>query len=284
MLEPESFFCYLPVNDAAIHWGTYLTGAGRATIPAGQEYPPKGHPHLYDFRWTHGRTLPEFQLLLVTDGQGMFESHNAACKSVEPGSIILLVPGKWHRYRPVLATGWTERWLGFNGKVTHRLVQSLGLPDACAVGKVRNTDHLAARFDDLLERVRFRPTQNSILLSMHGMALLAEALEDSAILPRQTAKDIVPECGNIDDDLVCRARQLIWTHSHRELSVAQIACELGVVRRKLERHFEAAVGTSVLADITECRMSRASGCWTKQFSRSRQLPTWLAFPATSRCV
>lgn len=257
MSEAKSFFHYLPVNDAAIRWGTYLTGAGRTTIRAGQGYPPGGHPGLYDFQWARGRTLPEFALILVTEGQGTFESLDTECRVIEPGSVILVLPGKWHRYRPSATTGWTERWMTFNGEVAHRLVPSLGLPETCAIGTIRNPEHLLSRFDELLERIHFHPTQNSVLLSMHGMALLAEVLEYSALLPRQRPQSIVLDRDNIDDELVHRAREQVWTHSHRALSVAQIARELGVTRRTLERRFVAAVGTSVLADITACRLSRA---------------------------
>ena len=39
--------------------------------------------------------------------------------------------------------------------------------------------------------------------------------------------------------------------------MAQIARELSVTRRTLERRFRAVTGGSVLADIAECRMNRA---------------------------
>mgnify|MGYP001078116689 FL=1 len=69
MSEPYEFYHYLPVNDNAMQWGIYITGAGRGRIPAGQTYPPTGHPSLYQFDWKRGRTLPEFQVILVTEGQ-----------------------------------------------------------------------------------------------------------------------------------------------------------------------------------------------------------------------
>ena len=112
-------------------------------------------------------------------------SERASETIIEPGSIILVLPGKWHRYRPDLKSGWTERWITFNGEVTHRLMRSLGLPQACLAEKVRNPKHLTARFDDLLERIHNHPTQNSVLLSTHAMALLAEVLEHSPVLSAQ---------------------------------------------------------------------------------------------------
>ena len=57
--------------------------------------------------------------------------------------------------------------------------------------------------------------------------------------------------------IVAEALKLIWTHSHRELSVEQIADELPVSRRTVERRFQAATGRTVIEEITRCRLSRA---------------------------
>ena len=61
MPSRESFYHYLPVDDLAMRWGSYFTGAGRYAFSPGKPYPPPGHPSLYDFEWKRGRTLPEFQ-------------------------------------------------------------------------------------------------------------------------------------------------------------------------------------------------------------------------------
>ena len=106
----DGFYHYLPVNDTAMRWGLYVTGAGYAVISVGQDYPPEGHPGLYDFQWSRGRVLPEFQILLISDGCGVFESEPTGEVSVESGSLLFLFPGVWHRYRPDKSSGWTERW------------------------------------------------------------------------------------------------------------------------------------------------------------------------------
>jgi AraC-like DNA-binding protein len=256
MAEREFFFHYLPVTDLAIRWGDYLTGAGIGRTLPGQPYPQEGHPTLYDFRWERGRTLPEFSFHFITEGAGRFESHETGEVPIDPGSIFLLVPGVWHRYRPHLQCGWTERWFAYNGDVAHRLITSLGLKSACSIGSVRNPDQLADRFDALLERIHRRPTQNSIMLAIHAMALLVEAVEDSSIRIQTGTKTASP-ADTIDDPLIVRAREYIWTHSHRQLSIAQIARELRVTRRTLERRFQRAVGCSLLQDINACRLGRA---------------------------
>ncbi len=42
--------------------------------------------------------LPEYQIY-ITAGEGIFESTSVARRKVETGSVILLFPGEWRRYR-----------------------------------------------------------------------------------------------------------------------------------------------------------------------------------------
>ena len=36
---------------------------------------------------------------------------------IREGSVILLKPDVWHRYRPLRNTGWTEHYVGFMGEI-----------------------------------------------------------------------------------------------------------------------------------------------------------------------
>ena len=70
MADQRGFYHYLSVNEQAMRWGIYLTAAGRGTIVPGEAYPPPDHPKMYAFDWRSGGTLPEFQLILLTEGSG----------------------------------------------------------------------------------------------------------------------------------------------------------------------------------------------------------------------
>lgn len=61
MAEPYESYHYLPVDDDAVCWGTYVASASRGRIPTRDVYPPTGYPLLYQFDSKPGRTLPEFQ-------------------------------------------------------------------------------------------------------------------------------------------------------------------------------------------------------------------------------
>jgi len=169
--------------------------------------------------------------------------------------LIFLFPGVWHRYRPRPDTGWTERWLSFNGDIIYRLVnQGLICPES-AVRMVERPAELVAAFDRYLNRIQAHPTMNTVLLSMHAMNLLAEALVGAGEgHPPRVPVLLTTE---VADPLVARAIELIWTRSHQPLSVAQIARLLKVNRRTMERRFVAVRGHTILREISDCRFSRA---------------------------
>ena len=64
-----------------------------------------------------------------------------------------------------------------------------------------------------------------------------------------------------------KALEIIWSQSDRPLSVADIARQLPVTRRTLDRRFAEAIGHSVLEEINTCRLSRA-----KQLLKETDLP------------
>jgi AraC-like DNA-binding protein len=255
----SDFHHYLPVSDDAMNWGAYLTSAGRMNIAARQSYPPKGHPAVYQFDWRRGRVLPEFAMVFIARGQGEFESEPTGRVEFKAPTLLFLFPGVWHRYRPLPAAGWEERWICFNGEIAHRLA-SLGLiAPARAVAALHETARLTEQFDDLLERVRSNPVQNSILLSLHGLGLIADALESTAAgaVVGTDAAIHPPVQSGLEDPITRQAMEIIWTHSHRPISVSDIAKQLPVTRRTLDRRFTAATGRTVLDEINACRVSRA---------------------------
>ena len=110
----EDYFRYVPIRQRDVDWGLYVTGAGCSAMPAGYTlYPVVPHPTTYDFSWRTGRKLPEYQAIYVTCGRGEFESTPTGRVEVGPGTLLMLFPDVWHRYRPSTETGWDEYWVSF---------------------------------------------------------------------------------------------------------------------------------------------------------------------------
>jgi len=104
-------------------WGLTVTTVGYQKIAENESYPPKDHPLGYYFNVDKGRILNEYQLLYITDGNGVFTFGNSkqSCFITE-GKMFFLMPGVWHTYKPLENSGWNEYWIGFKGKIIQNIV------------------------------------------------------------------------------------------------------------------------------------------------------------------
>ena len=107
-------FKYLIHGAEDDSWGLFITVAGTASVTPYSTYPPEKHPTEYHFAWSNGRVLHEYQLNYITEGEGILETRQATYP-VKAGSVIVLKPNQWHRYKPTPRTGWKEHYVGFNG-------------------------------------------------------------------------------------------------------------------------------------------------------------------------
>lgn len=118
----EDFFKYLTAGEEDRNWGFFVNVAGSFLAKPGQVYPPVKHPTGYHFNWDNGRVLQEYQINYITQGAGVLEteSGNFALKT---GSLFIISPGVWHRYKPYPKSGWKEHYVGFNGEMASRFLQ-----------------------------------------------------------------------------------------------------------------------------------------------------------------
>jgi len=276
----ECYFRYLPFHEDAVPTTVNVIGAGRFVSAVGDKYPPDGHPPLYKFEWRQGRTLPEFQVILLTDCEGEFESEATGLIRFDDTKLIILFPGIWHRYRPLPHRGWTERWLSFSGEIAFRLFGFRLSTPRVAVTTPRDVERLAKSFDDLLDAIHNSSGTDPMLLSLKALRIIVEAaacrFADGRIPVALTS------CIQTEDPIVRDALDIIWSHSDCPMSVNDISRQLPVTRRTLDQRFTAIVGHSVLEEIISCRLSRA-----KRLLQSTDLPVKLVahlagFPSAER--
>lgn len=255
----KNFFRYFPHREVPNSYSVNVIGAGKSIVRPGESYPPSTHPSLYNFNWNRGRTLPEFQILLILDGKGQFESEKTGLIEFESPALIVLIPGVWHRYRPLPDSGWTERWLSFDGELAY---QMFNIPDSgrqLTITSPDEDDSIFSEFDQLLDYISEESNPNIRLISLRAMKLIAEAAARRA--ERQAEKNIVAKIPSqnpgSDDPIVNDALTFIWSHSNGPIAVSDVAKHLPVTRRTLDRRFSEVVGHSVLEEIVACRMSRA---------------------------
>jgi AraC-like DNA-binding protein len=251
-----SGFRYLPSRPRDAQWGLHVSGAGWATVPAGSAYPPPGHPELYDFSFERGRRLPEYQVVYIAAGSGVFEAEGRDEARVTAGTVLLVFPGVWHRYRPDDHTGWREYWVSFTGDWMDRIVQHRFFSATAPLLEVGPAEPFQATFDQLLERLWSAPPGFPHLIAADVVELLAIIVagtdEETQHLIMQGPRDVE----SLTDPLVAEALRLIWSGSHLRLTVAALGKELRTTSRSLERRFKQALGRTVKEEILRCRLDR----------------------------
>ena len=114
---------YLICNEEDDLWGLTVTTVGKQEIKSNEKYPPPSHPTGYFFNVEIGRILNEFQLLYITNGNGVFTfGNNKQSELISEGKMFFLMPGVWHTYQPLANSGWKEYWIGFKGTIIEKIV------------------------------------------------------------------------------------------------------------------------------------------------------------------
>ena len=237
---------YFPVNDAQRAWGLYATCAGRSETEPGDEFPSAVHPDEYFFTWEKGRVLHEWQLSLIEQGRGTVEFQDRRYVA-KKGSLIILTPGCWHRYRPNKSTGWTTLWIGFGGDLADRMIGGAGFnPD----GEVRDMSH-ARQFHHIMSK-----TVTDIL--EHGIDNLYSTVAQIPLLVASLIDDPSPDA-NIQSRaaLIHRAQAHIVDHATKIIDFQALAESLGLPYRTFRYLFAKETGTSPLQYQLEIRLARA---------------------------
>ena len=242
---------YLPVNDAQRTWGLYATCVGHSRTNPGAPFPSSVHPDEYFFSWDQGRTLHEWQLILLERGCGTVEFHARRFSATE-GSLIVLPPECWHRYRPNRSTGWTTLWIGFGGDLATRLAGGAGFNQDGEVRDVSHARHFHDLFADTVADILERGKDNVYSTAARIPSLIAALVEEQS-----------PESdGASHRELVHRAQSHIAEHAAETVDFAALAESLGVPYRTFRYLFAKETASSPLQYQLDIRLARAKNLLT----------------------
>ena len=65
---------YLVATERDAQWGLVVNTVGYDEVGPDEEYPTNGHGDGYYFDVERGRTLDEYQMLYLVEGEGVFSS------------------------------------------------------------------------------------------------------------------------------------------------------------------------------------------------------------------
>jgi AraC-like DNA-binding protein len=242
------FFRYFPISPRDRQWGVYVTGVGSTHVPPfTRSYPVSVHPDAYMYAWENGRVLDEYQALYIARGAGQFESKRTGTLPVEPGSVMLLFPSEWHRYRPNRESGWDEYWVSFGGEYVDHLVKQHFFSPQEPVLHTGEDETIQHAYLDLLDRARTEPIGYQQLNAASVQEILAAAL---AAMRRQRH-------GGRGDDVVRKAKAEMEQCVEGILRIDKLAATLALSEEHLRRLFRDHVGMSPYQFYLELKIHRA---------------------------
>ena len=240
-------FRYYPVTPVQRKWGLYVTCVGHSTTPPSATFPSPEHPDEYYFTWKVGRILHEWQIIFVEKGHGVVEFRGERRK-VEAGSMIVLPPGCWHRYKPDPKTGWTTYWIGFGGELADRMICTAGFASDGDVQSFKNNvpiiQLLTATVTDLLANDNRSPFSAAASVPMLVAALLEAPKGDLKTNDKSTSATL-------------KAQMYITEHLSETIDFEALAQKVGLTYRSFRYLFAKESGLSPLQYQLERRLARA---------------------------
>ena len=240
---------YLVVNPRDVQWGLTVSTVGYEEIGVADTYPTRGHADGYYFDIDKGRVLNEYQLLYITEGEGIFNSAHAKDIPLKAGDLFLLFPGEWHTYHPTGKNGWKSYWIGFKGKNVDDRVKVGFLSVDKPIYHVGFSADIIRLYEEAYKRAQEETPYSQQILAgiVNHLVGLMYALERSMELSKDHTRV----------DMINLARLRIRESLEADLTIQQIAEDLGVSYSNFRKLFKEFTGISPALYQQDLRLQRA---------------------------
>ena len=229
-------------------WGVSVLNVGHNIHPANKDYPDTDHPNPYFFSWEKGRIINEYQIIYIANGTGIFEAEHVGTVIAEPGTVFLLFPNVWHRYKPLYQTGWEEYWVGFSGHYAEYIMkQECFDADAPLIHIGFNTEfiNIFIRLMDTLkfEGVAFSQISSCLTIQLLGLVYASALLKEKS----QNRKDI----------LINNIRYKIHENWSSPVTMEELAAQHNVSYVWFRKAFKEVVGISPGQYLLNLKLEKA---------------------------
>ena len=260
---------YLVANDRDIRWGLTISTVGYEEVSPDEPYPLPGHPDGYFFDPKAGRILNEYQLLYVTDGNGIFRSKSTVETILKAGDLFLLFPGEWHTYIPDPKSGWKCYWLGFKGRNADDRVEAGFLSPKTPFYHIGFSEEMVYLFE-----TAFRTAEQE---EAYSQQLLAGITNHIIGLMYSLEKNIVLSKNSGHVAMINRSRTIIREALESNLTIQEIAGNLGVSYSNFRKLFKEYTGLSPAIYQQDLKLQRAKELLTTTEMSIKEIAYRLGF-------
>jgi AraC-type DNA-binding domain-containing proteins len=241
-------FKYLIVNDMDQKFGLSVNTVGFQSIVPNSPYPLKDHPSGYFFNAQKGRILREYQFVYITKGRGLFTSDSTPETQICKGRLMVLFPGQWHTYHPLIHTGWNEYYIGFEGEMIDNIVKNSFLSPEKQILEVGLNEELVNLFSRAIEvaetdKISSQQYLAGIVLHMLGMIL-------------SISKNKIYEIGDMDQKIE-QAKIIMNENVFKDVDPEELAMKLNISYSWFRKIFKDYTGYAPAKYFQELKLRKA---------------------------
>ncbi|GAA4281293.1 AraC family transcriptional regulator [Gaetbulibacter aestuarii] len=258
---------YFVLSEIDHKWGFVISDVGHCKVLPYSNYPPDGHPTSHMFSWDKGRVLNEYQLVLIMDGQGIYEGASTGAKNLNSGDAIILFPGEWHRYKPLKKMGWTEIWIGFYGEMADIVMQNSFFQKENPI--VNNCSNILIRnlYSSIFQLAMDEPFGYQKTSSGLCLQLIAE------IHNLQNKKNSIVG----DDSNISKVKYLMNKNIDRSINLKNFCLNNGISYSKFRADFKYQTGLAPLQYFILLKIEKAKYLFKTTDLKAKQIAYQLGF-------
>lgn len=268
-VTPENRIHYCPIGAPQRKFGAYVTGAGRERTRPGEPYPHAYHSSDYYFTWAKGRRLVdwEYQLLYIRDGSGVIEFRRGKPIPLPAGTLVILHPGEWHRYRPDSEVGWEEAYIGIGGTLLERMVDAPFFTTTPTLVSLPPGGWFDRELLALVEEIQSDSAERPYTLALKTITLIASVVERARTYKAADAHNIS----------IRKITSHIEQHLAEVLDFQALAAAHGMGYSLFRQRFRAYTGLAPLEYQNALRIRRAMHLLTSSDAPVAQIAADLGF-------
>jgi len=260
---------YCPIGAPQRLFGAYVTGAGHELTRPGEPYPHAYHSSDYYFTWAKGRKLVdwEFQILYIRSGRGIIEFKRGKPLAVAAGTLIILHPGEWHRYRPDAETGWDEAYVGIGGTLLERLTGAPFFTTRPTLVTLPPNGWFDRELMSLVEEIQSSSAEHPYTLALKTLTLIASVVERAHTFSAADAHNVA----------IRKATIHIGHHLSEVIDFSGLAAGFGMGYSLFRKRFREYTGLAPLEYQNALRIRRAVHLLTSSDTPIAQIARELGF-------